>query len=326
MSTAQVENMPSPAASSGGDNNTESASAGDLLQCFNTSCGAQFREVDNGDDACTYHQGKPYFHDGYKEWTCCKMKSRDFTIFMGFKGCTKGRHSNVQPEKPKPEPATTDVPSPVSSESPKEEQEPERPFVPPDESLVQNIKVVESANLASAPPVKNIVICKNCKAEESSLVPLSQCFYHRGVQVFHDSLKFWSCCPHKKFTEFEEFQKLPPCAQADRHQLMVKIDYKENWFQTGPTLTIALYGLKGARYVEDKCQVKLVGGRKLFVRLVNAQGITIFEKQWHLFDYINLNDSCKVLLNPSNVQIVLQKANGRSHWPELVVKQQPGKP
>ncbi len=96
---------------------------------------------------------------------------------------TKGRHSNVQPEKPKPEPATTDVPSPVSSESSKEEQEPERPFVPPDESLVQNIKVVESANLASAPPVKNIVICKNCKAEESSLVPLSQCFYHRGVQV-----------------------------------------------------------------------------------------------------------------------------------------------
>ncbi len=82
-----MENMPSPAASSGGDNNTESASAGDLLQCFNTSCGAQFREVDNGDDACTYHQGKPYFHDGYKEWTCCKMKSRDFTIFMGFKGC-----------------------------------------------------------------------------------------------------------------------------------------------------------------------------------------------------------------------------------------------
>lgn len=106
---------------------------------------------------------------------------------------------------------------------------------------------------------------------------------------------------------------------------MVKIDYKENWFQTGATLTIALYGLKGARYVEDKCLVELRGGRKLYVRLVNAQGITIFENHWHLHDYVVINDSCKVLLNPSNVQIVLQKANGRSHWPSLVVKQ-PAKP
>lgn len=101
---------------------------------------------------------------------------------------------------------------------------------------------------------------------------------------------------------------------------MVKINYKENWFQTGPTLTIALYGLKGARNVEGKCEVSLRGGRKLYVRLVNDQGITIFENQWHLLDYVLASDS-KVLLNASNVQIVLQKATGSSHWPTLVVKQ-----
>lgn len=106
--------------------------------------------------------------------------------------------------------------------------------------------------------------------------------------------------------------------------MMVKNDYKENWFQTGPTLTIALYGLKGARYVEGKCEVSLRGGRKLYVRLVNDQGIAIFENQWHLLDYVVAGGS-KVLLNASNVQIALQKANSRSHWPSLVVVKQPAK-
>src|SRR5699024_91721 len=123
---------------------------------------------------------------------------------------------------------------------------------------------------------------------------------------FHDSLKYWSCCPHKKFTEFEDFQKLPPCAEAFAHDPMVKIDYKENWFQAGAQLTIALYGLKGARAVEGKCEVTLRGGRKLFARLVNLQGITIFENEWLLNDYV-LAEGSKATINPSNVQIVLQK-------------------
>ena len=100
---------------------------------------------------------------------------------------------------------------------------------------------------------------------------------------------------------------------------MVKIDYKENWFQTGGTITIALYGLKGARLVEGKTEVTLRGGRSLFLRMVNMSGITIFENEWFLKDYI-LAEGSKVTLNPSNVQIVLQKTNSRFHWPTLVEK------
>lgn len=200
MSSEQVE------IASSGDSQTTTAASDNLLQCYNVSCGLKYREGDNGDQVCIYHSGKPYFHDGYKEWTCCKMRSRDFTTFMSFKGCTccviilcptflnitnvhsvfslgtKGRHNNVPPEIPKPESNG----SPVEEQSPVAEAPKDVPieaYTPPDESLIEKIKIIELASVAKAPAVKNIIICKNCKSEESSLDPEGECLYHRGVQV-----------------------------------------------------------------------------------------------------------------------------------------------
>lgn len=96
---------------------------------------------------------------------------------------TKGRHNNVPPEIPKPESNG----SPVEEQSPVAEAPKDVPieaYTPPDESLIEKIKIVELASVAKAPAVKNIVICKNCKSEESSLDPEGECLYHRGVQVY----------------------------------------------------------------------------------------------------------------------------------------------
>jgi hypothetical protein len=32
-----------------------------------------------------------------------------------------------------------------------------------------------------------------------------------GPPVFHETVKFWSCCPNKKAYDWEEFQMLPAC-------------------------------------------------------------------------------------------------------------------
>ena len=40
----------------------------------------------------SYCPGHPYFHDGMKEWTCCRKKSHDFGEFMAIPGCTTGRY------------------------------------------------------------------------------------------------------------------------------------------------------------------------------------------------------------------------------------------
>lgn len=49
---------------------------------------------------CRFHPGAPYFHDAYKGWSCCGKKATDFTEFLNFPGCTKGRHSRDKPVEP----------------------------------------------------------------------------------------------------------------------------------------------------------------------------------------------------------------------------------
>ncbi len=65
--------------------------------CYNRGCGKKFVPTEDGgegrDGECLHHPGAPFFHDAYKGWTCCNRKATDFTEFLNFPGCTRGRHS-----------------------------------------------------------------------------------------------------------------------------------------------------------------------------------------------------------------------------------------
>jgi hypothetical protein len=37
------------------------------------------------------------------------------------------------------------------------------------------------------------------------------CTYHASPPVFHETAKFWSCCPQKKAYDWEDFQAIPGC-------------------------------------------------------------------------------------------------------------------
>lgn len=41
--------------------------------------------------------------------------------------------------------------------------------------------------------------------------PYPDCKYHSGPPVFHETAKFWSCCPNKKAYDWDGFQTLPAC-------------------------------------------------------------------------------------------------------------------
>uniref|UniRef100_A0A8C6L5K0 Zgc:92429 n=1 Tax=Nothobranchius furzeri TaxID=105023 RepID=A0A8C6L5K0_NOTFU len=43
-------------------------------------------------EACTHHPGAPVFHEGYKYWSCCCIKTTDFDAFLDQKGCTTAKH------------------------------------------------------------------------------------------------------------------------------------------------------------------------------------------------------------------------------------------
>jgi CHORD len=43
----------------------------------------------------------------------------------------------------------------------------------------------------------------------------SPCTYHKAPPVFHETAKFWSCCPLKKAYDWEDFQNIPGCCEAE---------------------------------------------------------------------------------------------------------------
>ncbi|EPS64458.1 hypothetical protein M569_10325, partial [Genlisea aurea] len=95
------------------------------VQCQRIGCNAVFSENDNPDGSCIYHES-PIFHDGIKEWSCCKKRSHDFSLFLEIPGCKTGKH-------------TTEKPAMVTKAVPKQQPFPVPVSTPTDHSLSKNI-------------------------------------------------------------------------------------------------------------------------------------------------------------------------------------------
>lgn len=62
--------------------------------CTNAGCKDKvYFDIDNADEACSYHIGKPIFHDLKKYWSCCKTETWDWDEFLKIPTCAKGRHN-----------------------------------------------------------------------------------------------------------------------------------------------------------------------------------------------------------------------------------------
>ncbi|KAM9407057.1 cysteine and histidine-rich domain-containing protein 1 [Salvelinus alpinus] len=74
----------------------ESAVVMQGTRCKNTGCKTQYQGPETNGETCTHHPGAPVFHEGYKYWSCCCVKTIDFNAFLDQKGCTNGKHRWVQ--------------------------------------------------------------------------------------------------------------------------------------------------------------------------------------------------------------------------------------
>ncbi|KAL4671342.1 hypothetical protein H8959_004051 [Pygathrix nigripes] len=203
------------------------------LLCYNRGCGQRLDPETNSDDACTYHPGVPVFHDALKGWSCCKRRTTDFSDFLSIVGCTKGRHNSEKPPEPvKPEVKTTEKKElselkPKFQEhiiqAPKPVEAIKRPS--PDEPMT-NLELKISASLKQTldklklssgneedkkeednDEIKIGTSCKNggCSKTYRGLESLEEvCVYHSGVPIFHEGMKYWSCC-RRKTSDFNTF-------------------------------------------------------------------------------------------------------------------------
>nr|XP_057924942.1 cysteine and histidine-rich domain-containing protein 1 [Doryrhamphus excisus] len=61
-------------------------------RCKNAGCKTVYEGKETDMEVCTHHPGGPVFHEGYKYWSCCCIKTMDFNVFLDQKGCTTGKH------------------------------------------------------------------------------------------------------------------------------------------------------------------------------------------------------------------------------------------
>ena len=59
-------------------------------RCKRPGCGQFYTDAENGAGSCSFHNGKPIFHDLKKGWTCCGQEAWEWSEFEKLKGCCLG--------------------------------------------------------------------------------------------------------------------------------------------------------------------------------------------------------------------------------------------
>ncbi|XP_058103899.1 cysteine and histidine-rich domain-containing protein RAR1 [Magnolia sinica] len=208
------------------------------FRCQRIGCDAMFTEDDNPEDSCRYHDS-PIFHDGMKEWSCCKQRSHDFSLFLALPGCKTGKHTTEKPVTKAVSSQKKTMPGPIAANNQTDaskldcsrcrqgffcsdhgsharvvNSKPLQPVVTPSESeaCVQKIPPAPAKiiDLNAPQTCRNKGCGKTFKEKDNHD---SACEYHPGPAIFHDRMRGWKCCDvHVK--EFDEFMSIPPCTKG----------------------------------------------------------------------------------------------------------------
>lgn len=83
----------------------------------------------------------------------------------------------------------------------------------PSQTLQERKEQERNAREEREKSLKNTVQCTHfgCKNRFPKGGPYPECIYHKSPPVFHETAKFWSCCPHKKAYDWDDFQAIPGC-------------------------------------------------------------------------------------------------------------------
>ncbi|CAG9785635.1 unnamed protein product [Diatraea saccharalis] len=302
-----------------------------LVQCYNRGCGQLFDPTHNDKDECQHHPGAPIFHDAYKGWSCCNKKSVDFTEFLNIKGCTLSKHSNVKPPEPEKkgldkelqEKEVIEVRAPVVG--PQLTRPPfDSPLVTLNASIADSLKdITRKATEKTAVSDDGVIAvgtsCKNGGCNISYEGPQTNgtiCTYHPGCPVFHEGLKFWSCC-QKRTTDFNTFLSQPGCTTGT-HKWKKEgapagtVKCRWDWHQTSDFIIVSVYAKK---YDPTLSYIKLNPIRLNTKLVFREENDAVFELDLELRGVIDIDKSSASML-PTKMEIKLKKAELGS-WSKL---------
>ncbi|CAH1101575.1 unnamed protein product [Psylliodes chrysocephalus] len=301
-----------------------------LLQCYNRGCGEKYDPEKNKEDSCRHHPGLPVFHDAYKGWGCCNKKCTDFTEFLNIQGCTLSKHSNIKPAEPEKQVLKEDLLEEVVEIKPIIATTLVRPpFDTPLITVKPNIASSLQQQMNSTQPKQEIQIadddgeiaigttCKNggCGINYQGIETNSTiCTYHPGCPIFHEGLKYWSCC-QKKTTDFNSFLSQVGC-ETGAHVWKKDVDEKTvhcrwDFHQTGSHVVVSIYA---KNYCPKESVVRLSPVR-LQAKLIFPQHSNSFLLDVELKGVVDV-DASQITMYGTKVEIKMKKAEPGS-WSKL---------
>lgn len=196
------------------------------VKCKNYGCQKYFDEdASSEENTCQHHTGPPIFHDTIKYWSCCEgTKAYDFEGFQLIKGCNAGTHSTVDPSvsihsrhtvfegAEEAGKVVADAQPILKSISDFNEQE-GGPTAAGEFGRILRQERKSSRNEADGTAKCQRKGCGQTFLVEGNNIDTA-CTFHQGQPIFHDAVKFWSCCPNKKCYDFDSFMAVPGCSQG----------------------------------------------------------------------------------------------------------------
>lgn len=188
------------------------------LVCGNFGCGKRFLPDENNDGACEHHAKGPVFHDTFKYWGCCPdQRALDWEEFEKIPKCSKGAH--VVSDRPVSFASAPVENTALSTDQLAAMQAQQAQAAPAgdDKPRTGPREFEEAVHAKQAPQqvVDGKAKCRNYACQQPFVVADNNdaaCVHHTGGPVFHDTYKYWACCPDKKCIEFDDFVKVPGCA------------------------------------------------------------------------------------------------------------------
>ncbi|CCD66204.1 Cysteine and histidine-rich domain-containing protein 1 [Caenorhabditis elegans] len=301
------------------------------LQCYHKGCGLLFDPKENDNEACTYHPGGPYFHDAYKIWTCCDKKSTDFGTWMNYKGCTRGKHSNEKPVDIVKVAAVKEIRPEKeedvivwkglnksgkldSKDATKRIEQNLNVEVTPGATAAIEKKLKEISEAAQSADIQIGAPCRNngCSTEFDGSKNKENCQHHPGAAIFHEGMKYWSCC-NKKTSNFGAFLEQVGCTSGEHkfrnNEIVSK--FREDWFSSNGFVTINVY-CRGA--LPETANI-VSDGHTVRVSMKHGFGNASVDLDYDLWDEV-IPEESRVVIGERKVEISLKQKHGTG-WPRL---------
>jgi len=162
--------------------------------------------------------------------------------------------------------------------------------------------------------------CKNGGCKETYQGEPSkpnECVHHPGVPVFHEGLKYWSCC-QRKTTDFQSFLNQAGCNFATHKwkkssEGSNQVECRYDWHQTASHVVVAIYAKK---YDPDSSYVDISSVR-LKCHIVFPEQGGSFDMDIELRGIISVGEASASFLG-TKVEIKMKKAEPGS-WAKLEV-------